>query len=140
MIYDQVVYVVKRWKPVQGAMEGYSIESVNRPFDLGEAGGMVKLACHQHAVPLITVPPTSLKKFAGNAKADKEGVAKLVAQKWQQHIDQNDECDAYVLAQVARALKHQEAVTVRAELEVLKKLLQEPGLALVSYTPRSINT
>jgi Holliday junction resolvasome RuvABC endonuclease subunit len=104
------------------ALEGYSIESVNRPFDLGELGGVVRLALHDAGVPFLVVPPKSLKLFvASDGAADKEKMRKAVLKKWGQDIEQDDECDAFGLAQLARSF-HLNTGTTRAELEVLKKL------------------
>jgi len=139
-IFTEILYAVNRWKPEVAAMEGYSFDSVHRAFDLGEVGGIVRLVLHQSTVPVLTVAPTQVKKFAGKASADKEAMRRLVEVRWHQEIEQDDMCDAYVLAQVARAYCNPETVTVRAELEVVRGLKKVPQPQLISYKTRSINT
>lgn len=139
-IFTEVLYAVKRWKPAVAAIEGYSFDSVNRAFDLGEAAGVVKLALHHGAVPVLIVAPTQVKKFAGNASADKEAMMQLVAAKWRQEIEQDDMADAYVLAQVARAYANPDQVNVRAELEVIQTFKRTRQPQCISYKTGSINT
>ena len=105
------------------ALEGYAYDvGAGRVFELGEVGGLVKMALWDAAIPFIIVPPTSLKQFvAGNGSATKEQMRLAVQQKWGIDLDQNDECDAFGLAQVARAFFLNKGTT-RSELEVLKKL------------------
>lgn len=104
------------------AIEGYSMGSQNRPFDLGEIGGVVRVVLFDNKVPYVVVAPTSLKKFVtGNGQASKDSMRRAVRRKWKIDIDQNDACDAYGLARVALAM-HQKVSQDRAELEVLKTL------------------
>ena len=128
---------------VLAALEGYSIESQNRPFDLGEVGGIVRLCLTRHKIKYLVVSPMSLKKFVtgkGNAAADKEAMRRAVNKKWGVDFDQNDECDAYGLARVAQSFDLRDT-SVRAELEVLKGLMdeQEPGFSLGALRPRGVS-
>jgi Holliday junction resolvasome RuvABC endonuclease subunit len=105
------------------ALEGYAYDvGAGRVFELGEVGAVVKLIFYDAKLPFIVVPPASLKQFvAGHGQAKKDQMRQAVFKKWGQDIKQDDECDAYGLAQVARAF-HLNKGTTRAELEVLKKL------------------
>jgi crossover junction endodeoxyribonuclease RuvC len=126
---------------VLAALEGYSIESQNRPFDLGEVGGIVRLCLTQHKVKYLVVSPKSLKKFVtGKGDADKEKMRWATKKKWSIDIDQNDECDAYGLAKVAQTYDLRDTVN-RAELEVLHTLSedQEPGFSLTAFNHRGIS-
>lgn len=112
------------------AHEGYSYGSAGRVFELGEVGGLVKVVLWDTlgpTVPVLCVEPASLKKFvAGNGSAEKEEVCESIASAWGVSFDaetQNDEADAYGLAQVARAF-HQNIGKTRAQLEVVKNLKQ----------------
>lgn len=52
-------------------LEGYSFASINQAHQIGELGGVVRLALYENSVRFALVAPTSLKKFAtgkGNAK------------------------------------------------------------------------
>lgn len=105
------------------ALEGYAYDvGAGRVFELGEVGGAMKLVLHDAGIPFVVVPPASLKQFvAGSGSATKEQMRQAVLKKWGLDIEQNDECDAYGLAQVARSV-HLNTGSTRAELEVLKKL------------------
>lgn len=118
-IRDQLALVLKTFKPEFAALEGYSVNSVNRPFDLGEVGGLVRLALHDAHVPFIVVTPTQLKKFVtGSGASDKEALQKWVAKKWEVTLTQDDQADAFGLAQVARVFSTK-ATPYRSELEVV---------------------
>lgn len=128
---------------VLAAIEGYSIESQNRPFDLGEVGGIIRLCLTRWKIKYLVVSPLALKKFVtgkGNAAADKEAMRRAVNKKWGVDFDQNDECDAYGLARVAQSFDLRDT-SVRAELEVLKSLSneQEPGFSLGALRPRGVS-
>ena len=104
------------------ALEGYSMESVNRSFDLGELGGLVRLVLHDAGIPFVVVAPKSLKQFvSSDGSATKELMREAVLKKWGMDFEQDDKCDAFGLAQLARSF-HLNTGTTRAELEVLKKL------------------
>lgn len=124
------------------ALEGYAYDvGAGRVFELGEVGAVVKLALHDAGVPFIVVPPASLKQFvADHGQAKKEQMRQAVLKKWGQDVVQDDECDAFGLAQLARSF-HLNQGTTRAELEVLKKL-RDTGkkLSLVSFATSAIST
>ena len=122
------------------ALEGYSIESTNRSFDLGELGGLVRLVLHDAGIPFVVVAPKSLKLFvSGDGSATKELMREAVLKKWGIDFDQDDECDAFGLAQVARSF-HSNTGTTRAELEVLKKLKNtDKKISLVASPAKTIS-
>lgn len=106
-------------------LEGYSLHSVNRSFDLGEVGGILRLCLYDMGLPFTVVPPTTLKKFAsGTGTADKDAMRRAVHARWSIDIPQDDACDAYALAHVARLL-FTRAPTTRIDAEVLKTLTAE---------------
>lgn len=123
------------------ALEGYSIDSQNRPYDLGELGGVVRLTLHDAGIPFLIVAPKSLKLFvASDGGADKEKMRQAVLKKWGRDVPQDDECDALGLAHVARSF-HLNKGTTRGELEVLKKLRDtDKKISLVSYTANVVST
>jgi len=138
-IRDGIQDVVRSYKLLHAALEGYSIGSVNRAFDLGEVGGLIKLTLLDEGVPFIVVPPTSLKLFVtGTGAARKELMQRAVYQKWNLEIDQEDACDAYGLAHVARVFIQGKA-SHRCELEALKSLMREPrSKSLAFYKPNVV--
>jgi Holliday junction resolvasome RuvABC endonuclease subunit len=107
-----------------GCLEGYSYNSTSKKFLLGEVGAVVKLTVSDKNIPLYEVAPLALKKFVtgrGSGSADKAVMRSSIYARWGVDIDQDDQADAYALAQVARSLILQNSNN-RAELEVLKKL------------------
>lgn len=135
-IRDALWEILVRFPNVSfAALEGYAYDvGAGRVFELGEAGGMVQLVLHDSVIPFVVVPPASLKQFvSGNGASDKEAMSAAVFSKWKIKIKQNDECDAFGLAQVAKAMYLNKGST-RAELEVLKSLRdKEKSISLVSY-------
>jgi Holliday junction resolvasome RuvABC endonuclease subunit len=124
------------------ALEGYAYDvGAGRVFELGEIGAVVKLVLHDAAIPFVVVPPASLKQFvADHGQAKKEQMRQAVLKKWGQDFAQDDICDAFGLAQVARSF-HLNKGTTRSELEVLKKLRDtDKKISLVSFTANTIST
>lgn len=118
------------------ALEGPSLDSVHREFDLGEVSGVARLLAYRlsGAEPLV-VAPTLLKKFAtGRGGASKEDVLHAVKTATGLALTNDDEADAVVLAWVARA-GHTGQVATRAQAEVVKTLLSPP----VKKTRRRLN-
>jgi Holliday junction resolvasome RuvABC endonuclease subunit len=122
------------------ALEGYAYDvGAGRVFELGEIGAVVKLTLHDAGVPFIIVPPASLKQFVSSSgSATKELMRQAVLKKWGVDVAQDDECDAFGLAQVARSF-HLNKGTTRAELEVLKKLRDTDKKISLVATPRTIS-
>jgi hypothetical protein len=98
-------------KPTHIVMEGYAF-SRQMGHALGECGGMVKLALldlygvdNQLAYP--TIPTTQqLKMFCGlPGNAKKNLMLKAVLKKWGLDFDDDNQADAYGLAQMAASLK-----------------------------------
>lgn len=133
-IRDNLRNVVVSSGPItHAALEGYAMDAVNRSFDLGEVGGLVRLLLHDLGIPFVVVAPTSLKQFAGcSGVTSKKGMREAVLKTWKLDIEQNDECDAFVLAQVARAV-HSKKGSTRAQLEVVKKLSEGPKKIKMSF-------
>lgn len=121
---DELVNWLGTLGPIeQITMEGYAF-SRQMGHMLGECGGMIKLGLldtfgveNKLAYPTI---PTSqqLKMFAGlPGNAQKNLVLKAVLKKWGHDFNDDNEADAYVLAQIACSL------TLGARLEYEKKVL-----------------
>jgi crossover junction endodeoxyribonuclease RuvC len=128
-VWDAVERTIAKYSPFYAAMEGYAYGvGVGRVFELGEVGGTAKLCMHRHSVPFLVVTPTQLKKFVtDNGSADKEKMMLSTKVKWKQVITDDNACDAYGLARVARAW-HKDDSAVRCELEVLKALRDQNQL------------
>lgn len=112
-----------QFQPDHIVMEGYAF-SRQMGHSLGECGGMTKLALldaygPDEVLAYPTIPTTQqLKMFAGlPGNAQKNLVLKAVLKKWGHDFNDDNEADAYVLAQIACSL------TLGARLEYEKNLL-----------------
>jgi Holliday junction resolvasome RuvABC endonuclease subunit len=85
------------------AIEGYSVNSINRPFDLGSVYGVFSECVYSltSKEPLV-VPPTSLKKFASGNGHTKD-LLYAVKQKWGYQTDNDNIADAVALAHFSKA-------------------------------------
>lgn len=101
---------------VRTAIENYSIGSNNRPFDLGEVGGVYRLRLYRMGLDYIEVPPTSMKKFVtGNGNATKESVSIFLGRNYGITLQQPDEADAAGLALYARGVQVDPAAKKKAQ-------------------------
>jgi Holliday junction resolvasome RuvABC endonuclease subunit len=126
-LYEALTAVLTAYPPRFAAVEGYSYDSVNKAFTLGEVGGICRLCCFVCGVPLVVVQPSALKKFVtGNGASDKDHVRACACEKWgaAAEIDQHDKADAYGLAHVARVF-HTRDTANRKELEVVCALAKQ---------------
>jgi len=105
-------------------IEGYARGARNRQEEAGELGGLLRIIFYERNIPWIDIAPSQLKKFAtGKGDTQKDHVLLAIYKKWGIEFQTNDEADAFVAAQVARAmnlLKHDDLQ--KYEIEVLKKL------------------
>ena len=89
-------------------IEGYSFASRNsHAHSIGELGGVIRLLLHDMGIWFVDVPPTSRAKFAtGRGNASKGEVISSISAKTGLVFvgaSGNDECDAWVLEQMALA-------------------------------------
>lgn len=128
-LYRYMQLLLSLLKPKLIACEAYSFGSVGQVFQIGEGGGVFRLAFQQAGYVegnnLFFVPPKSLKLYiAGSGNADKDQMIKAIRKRW--GIDfgkKNDEADAYALATVAALLCKSSTTGMSASaLELLKKI------------------
>ena len=75
-----------------------------RSFSIGELGGVLKLHLWASRVPIMLIPPTSLKMFAtGKGNADKPDVIQAVVENYGVEVNNDDEADAVVAYHMAQA-------------------------------------
>src|SRR5690625_4032004 len=105
------------------AIEGFSYGSRGRgmSFQFGY-GYAVRIAMWTANKPYLIVTPSQLKKYAtGKGNSSKDNMILPIYKKWGFEHDSDNVRDAYVLAQIARALKgHGELV--KYQEEVIKEL------------------
>lgn len=105
--------------------EGYSYGSKYRREELGELGGILKLALATQypahvARRIHAVAPPTVKKFVtGSGQARKDKIMMAVYMRWGHESSSNDAADAYVLARIADALATPEPPELKFQQEVL---------------------
>jgi len=124
---DALMAILREHAPAYAVMEGYSYNSVNKKFLLGEVGAVVKMAVFDANATLYEAAPKQLKKFVtGKGSADKEKMKLAVKQCYHVELEDDNLADAYGLARIAVEIANT-ATNIRAQLEVVAKI-KEKGL------------
>lgn len=122
--------------------EDYAVGATNRPYLLGEVGGIAQVAMFTSAERIVHCAPKTLKKFAtGNASASKGEVMDAVLRRYGFDTIHDDLADAYGLARIGLCLAGFERPRDRAALEALEVLQPEyekPKRAKASRKPASV--
>lgn len=83
-------------------LEGYAYAG-HQAHQLGELGGVIRVALHDAGIPWVAVPPATVKKLAtGAGNAKKEQVLLAAVRRLGYTGDSNDEADALWLLEAAR--------------------------------------
>ena len=86
-------------------IEGYSYGSKFNHQIQYELGGVLRYSLWEAGISFVEVPPKSLKKFVtGNGNAKKDLMLLGVYKRWDFDTEDDNEADAYALAQFGRAL------------------------------------
>lgn len=114
------------WKaPKIIVIEGFSYGSKGRGvFDIAYLGWRIREELEAYRVeddvPWLEVSPSQLKQFAtGKGNANKEIVLQQVYKRWGVELSDNNQADAYVLAQIGRAYLYRVDMT-----DFQKKVIQ----------------
>ena len=109
----EFTYLINAYAPDVVVMEGYNYGAARmkgaqmtpgRLFDIGELGGMIKMLVWHHKLPMLIVPPASLKMFAaGNGAAKKDQMMVAVKEQWRTKIRDDNQADAVALFYFAQA-------------------------------------
>jgi Holliday junction resolvasome RuvABC endonuclease subunit len=112
-IRGELSYLINSYAPDVIVMEGYNYGAARmkgaqmtpgRLFDIGELGGMIKMLAWHHKLPILIVPPASLKMFvAGNGAAKKPQMMVAVKEQWRTKIRDDNQADAVGLYYFAQA-------------------------------------
>lgn len=124
------------WRLDFAAIEGYSIGSVNRPFDLGEVGGIIRLILMDNGVPYVIVPPVQVKQFATGATSATKDAMIAAAKALGASPDNDNEADAFFLGRLARAY-HSKVEMSRREMDVIHAL-KNPKARAPRRRPRKL--
>jgi Holliday junction resolvasome RuvABC endonuclease subunit len=140
-IISRINDTIGNWLPniVLTAMEGPSLNSTHREFDLGEISGVVREYLYRHTrrEPII-VEPTRLKKFAtGNGAATKEEIIYAVNHHWKFPLPKRSDnaADAAALAMFARIVHQPQHATRRCELETTRQIHKSSKKPKLKTTP-----
>lgn len=116
LIRERIINIIenlsdgKKWQaPGLIVIEGFSYGSKGRSvFDIAYLGWRIREELEEYKsddnIPWIEVPPAQLKQFAtGKGNANKEIILQQVYKHWGEEFSDNNQADAYVLAQIGRA-------------------------------------
>jgi crossover junction endodeoxyribonuclease RuvC len=118
-IYDRFEDILDFWnadQPIYGAaIEGYAFGGQGAIFNLGELGGILRLALYKRNIRTIEVPPAHLKKsLTGVGNAKKELMIKELYKKYNVDVDDNNDCDAVALSIAAKEYFETELHLIKA--------------------------
>lgn len=92
--------------PTLVAIEGYAFARPNQAHQVGELGGVIRVALAELGVPWLAVPPSTVKKYAtGKGTADKTAMVVAARERLGYERQQPDEADALWV----RAVVHEAA-------------------------------
>jgi crossover junction endodeoxyribonuclease RuvC len=101
-ITSAVQHLAKVYGTHVAVLEGYAFGRTNQAHQMGELGGVVRLALYQSNVPMAVVPPSSMKKFAtGKGNAGKEEVTAAAIRRLGFDGHDNNVADAMWLLEMA---------------------------------------
>lgn len=102
-LYKRIRIIHHRMKIMLTCIEGYAYSRHSSSiFQMGEAGGITRLALMMGPNPFLIVVPGALKKFAtGKGNAKKDIVVAHYTKETGSIPKSNDEADAYFLARIA---------------------------------------
>ena len=132
--YEDLLLRVLDWLPVSiesvdgVAIEGYSFGSKGRGiYDRVEFGGILRYELiREWEYPIVEVPPATLKLFicgkGGGPSTDKAGVRLATYKRYGKEFDNDNECDAYVLARIAACFFGAEEPATEFQRRAMAKL------------------
>lgn len=106
-------------------IEGYAFGSKFAREQMGELGGVYRLAAYDLGLSVLIVPPTTLKKFVtGKGSAEKDAIRMFCLKKWNYESVNNDDGDAYALMRLGlEYLRHESGQQVpKLSVELFAKL------------------
>lgn len=105
-------------------IEGYSFAGKFNNSLQYELGACIRMRLFEEEIPFVEVPPTSLKKFVtGKGNCKKDLMLLNVYKRWDFDTDDDNEADAYGLAQFGRAIKGYDTGVPLLHLTALEKVL-----------------
>lgn len=105
-------------------IEGFGFAS-QQAIQLGGIGWGIRMALFRRGIQYIDASPSQVKKFAtGKGNAKKEAMILPIYKHWGFEHPSDNVRDAYVMAQIAKALKQSPDNLYKYQQEVLKAILK----------------
>jgi len=105
-------------------IEGYSYAGKFVNSIQYELGSVIRMMLHKNGTPFVEVPPTSLKKFVtGKGNSKKDLMLLGVYKRWDFDTEDDNEADAYGLAQFGRAMVGQDTGVPEVNFSAVTKVL-----------------
>jgi len=102
---EKLLNLVQHYNVDLVMIEGYSYAGKFNNYVQYELGSVLRMVLWEEGVSCVEVPPTSLKKFVtGKGNAKKDLMLLGVYKRWEFDTEDDNEADAYALAQFGRAL------------------------------------
>lgn len=107
---ERLIYIREEIKAIckdadMVVIENYAFSKGDKAHQIGELGGVLRVMLTEAGIKWIEVAPSAVKKFAtGKGMAKKEAMAVAAYKRWGKEFTTNDECDAFILGMVGRAL------------------------------------
>lgn len=104
---QQLERILEEVTPATMVIEGYAMGiRGGRVFNIGEWGGVARLAAWRRGIKVVTVTPSSLKEVvSGSGSPGKDNLQKAVTRMYGVKTKQDDELDALGLLAVGEALE-----------------------------------
>lgn len=94
-IRDHIYDIADNWQPHLIAIEGYAFARPNQAHQVGELGGIIRLALTEAGHRWLTVAPKTVKKYAaGSGNASKDDVWMAAVRRLGYDGTSKDEADA----------------------------------------------
>ena len=126
-VVEQLETLLSVVKPRLIVIEDYAFGSkFGKPAYRAELGGLIRWHGIEYTPHILEVSPTTLKKFAtGKGAGDKSLIQAHVQKRWGQMFSSDDECDAFVLYQMALCISGRQPPATQAQREAVAKVLSE---------------
>lgn len=130
-LWQGIAAAIRRHPPRPDLMviEGYSLGKgphvgILSKIRLGEVGAVARLICFEYDIPIMEVPPTSLKRFAtGKGNAKKEDMVSAAIRTGARGSVNDDEADAHHLRRMARMAHGIDAMSADHERDAIANLV-----------------
>lgn len=120
--FDHLVELMRDFSTTQAIVfEGYAFSRPNQAHQIGELGGLVRLASYLSCRPMYEVQPNTLKKFVtGSGVGGKSPIALNLYKRWGFDVEQEDMADATGLAVLGLFLTHASLARTKAQADAIK--------------------